>query len=185
MSEPLPYLLDSDGPLTRFYERIRQLRAHDPGWAPRSYNLFEGLDLAEVERLKLAIKSPGFVLSIEATEGAREAVRRLREIAPVRVVTTPWPGAPYWEDERRLALAEHYEIAPHDVVFVEDKSVIPGRALLEDHVENAHSWARRQGRPAILWDMFHNRGPEAEGLPRVRGWAEALPALLRAGGGGS
>ena len=106
-------------------------------------------------------------------EGAAEFVRTLRFNHDVRIVTSPWVGAPDWYRQRVDWLKWHFGIDERHVIFAVDKTYIEGDYLIEDSAEKLEAWSCRYGKDgAILIDRPWNR--EGYGLRRARSYQQVL-----------
>ena len=119
---------------------------------------------------------PGFCASIAPLPGAQEGVARLREVADVYVVTSPFDSTP-WVQERYAWLWEHFQIPRKHVVFTSSKFLVDGDMLVDDRPENVINWKiAYPDRQALLWDIPNTRGQHPE-LDRVSSWDQVLDRL--------
>lgn len=137
----------------------------------------------------------GWCAALKPTPGSIEAVRALREIAHVEVVTSPLKTSPTWMAERVEWLERFYGFDYDEVHFVTKKFRVVGDFLIDDKPEHIAEWAAGMARlredevaganrvpHALLWDMPYNQGtpPELPGLPgpavvaRVKSWDQVI-----------
>jgi 5'(3')-deoxyribonucleotidase len=179
-------LLDSDGPLSNFTqawldalyietgarhtpEEVDRWDIHKTAFFAEIAKKVYGAVIAEAGDVKAAIQAlksrciqhvvkPGFCDAIQVQPGAIEAVDRLRKIADVYVVTSPWDSSPTWEFERKNWLKRHFDIHHHNVLQGAAKHLVFGNVFVDDKIDHVLEWSKRwpEGR-AILFDMHHNR----------------------------
>jgi len=131
-----------------------------------------------VKRILADISTPGFCAGIQPLPGAKEAVERLREIADIRVVTSPW-NSPTWAHERFEWLTQHFDFPRSQVIQCEDKSEVDGDFLVDDDPKKLSTWAsRRMVRGSLpvdplLWHTHFNRNIGFTGR-RVWSWDEVI-----------
>lgn len=169
---PLVIDLDCDGPVsdyvgaaTRFlydaYSELRECWAPDPDvWDLRANLPDGGLDSHFAKALNAESARPGFVLGLDVVEGAVEGIAALRAHPAVElhVVTTSWPGAPYWPGERERWLGERVDVPAHMVTFTAHKARLDGDVLVDDKYETLVAWKRKHpAGVAILWRARWNR----------------------------
>lgn len=127
-----------------------------------AFNFTKALGLSEEESravMRTITQRRGFVTGLPPYPGARQGVRRLRELGEVVCVTTPWDGPsgknPWWEAESEAWLALHVGI---DVVHhAEDKTAYEGDVFVDDRSSNVRDWlARWSDRTAVFWRTPHN-----------------------------
>jgi hypothetical protein len=110
----------------------------------------------EADEVKTVISSRrGFATALAPYPGARQGVRRLRDLGEVFCVTCPWDSNPWWRAERDSWLALHFGI---DVVHhAEDKSAYPADVFVDDRPKHVRAWsATWPGRVAVLWRTLYN-----------------------------
>ena len=98
--------------------------------------------------------------SLPVFDGAREGVARLREVADVYIVTSPWWTCATWLGQRLDWLYQHFEITGANVVATSAKHMIAGDILVDDKTETLHAWLDahfRRGEAALQWITPHNR----------------------------
>ena len=117
-----------------------------------------GLSVDEAREVKQIISSRrGFAASLAPYPGARQGVRRLRELGDVFCVTSPWDSNPWWRAERESWLALHFGI--DRVHHEEDKSGCEADVFIDDRSKHVRAWAIAwPGRCAVLWRTMHNAG---------------------------
>jgi hypothetical protein len=138
-----------------------------------------GLTSAEVRAVEKAlVRREGFAASLSPYQGARQGVRRLRELGDVFCVTTPLDSNLWWRSERRGWLALHFGI---DVVlFAEDKSAHCADVFVDDNAGHVGAWAAAwPGRAAVHWRTSHNsREAVPAGAHSIATWS-GLYSLAR------
>jgi 5'(3')-deoxyribonucleotidase len=121
-------------------------------------------------------RTPGFVSSMEPLPGALEGVAKLRAMADVYILTTPWPGSPTWEHERREWLAHHFKIEHKHVLQGDPKFLVDGDVFVDDRSGNVRAWlAERPMKCGVLWGTRHNTD---EAVPAGAHYVTKWPALL-------
>ena len=159
----LKIALDSDGVISNFVagaliviEEVtgRKYTPEDIG----AFNFTKALGLSDEEAaavMKSIGSRRGFAASLPPYPGARQGVRRLRELGDVFCVTSPWDSNPYWRTERDSWLALHFGI--DRVEHAEDKSVYEADIFVDDRAKHVRAWlAKWPGRAAVLWRTLHN-----------------------------
>lgn len=134
----------------------------------------------EVKRALAARR--GFVTAISPYPGARQGVRRLRELGDVCCVTCPRFFNPWWSDERASWLALHFGIdRVHHAI---DKTGYSADVFVDDEAARVSDWLRAwPDRTAVLWGTPHNtREVVPWGAHAVSSW-EALYQIARGAAG--
>ncbi len=138
-----------------------------------------GLSADEARAVKQTISDRrGFAAALLPYPGARQGVRRLRELGDVVCVTSPWDSNAWWRAERESWLALHFGI---DVVHhAEDKSGYPADVFVDDRSKHVHAWLTAQpGGTAVFWRTPHNTGEAVPwGAHSIASW-EALYQIAR------
>jgi 5'(3')-deoxyribonucleotidase len=138
-----------------------------------------GLSASESRAYAEAINTRrGFASSLAPYPGARQGVRRLRDLGEVFCVTTPWDGNPWWREEREAWLALHFGI--DRVHHAEDKSAYEADVFVDDRSKHVRAWlAAWPGRVAVFWRTPHNTSETVPaGAHSSSSW-EALYQLAR------
>ncbi len=186
-------LLDVDGVLADFIGRVCATIYNLSGLerTPEQVTEFDfcrSLALpADVARLvkRHISEEPGWWSSLEPLPGAVEGVARLREVADVYIVTSPWNSCRTWLHEREAWLATHFGIPHSRVIACSAKHLVAGDMLVDDKTETcaaweheqAHMWQKPDGTQgmtfAVQWQTPHNRRDEWDGKA-TRSWAELV-----------
>lgn len=182
----LELALDCDGLLSDFTGGALRVveevtgRKHTPADVGE-FDFTKALNLSadEAREVKAVISSRrGFCASLLPYPGARQGVRRLRELGHVFCVTSPWDSNVWWRAERESWLALHFGI---DVVHhAEDKSNYPADVFVDDRSKHVRAWLTGQlGGTAVLWRTPHN-GSEVvpDGAHSIGSW-EGLYQIAR------
>jgi len=140
------FLLDIDGVVADFLGAVRRVVAEvssQPLAVTQWDFLTELQQLRPVEYRHYRARSAerGFCGAIPLLPGAASFVEQLRSRYRVIALTTPLAHCPTWESERRQWLRGHLNFEPRDVVFANDKTLVPGAMFLDDRPENVRDWA--------------------------------------------
>ena len=172
-------LLDCDGVLADFVGAFlgvvgAQLgRWHKPHEVT-SFGIANSLDLSkeEFDLCAVEVEQPGFCAHLNAYPGARCGVSRLREIAEVYIVTSPWNSNPTWTHDREAWLDRHFAIPHSHVVHTGAKHIVSGDFLVDDKTETCAKWqAAHPNGIAVQWQTPHNRRDAWTGRS-TRSWDE-------------
>lgn len=157
-------LLDMDGVTVDFYggttDRWRQENPNEffiPTEEIRHFFIREGYPEHLRERITELHCRKGFFLNLPLIPGALEGVKHLlRHWRGVRICTTPIPESLFCIDEKREYILRYFGPRLADsIIFANDKTVIPGRFLIDDRSEIAGmqkpTWEH------ILFAAPHNR----------------------------
>ena len=187
-------LLDCDGPLAQFTEaflvelqKVTGGRLHDVEEVDR-WDIHEAPFFLERARtMKLSpnalrnmvydrVTRPGFCRAIPVQPGAKEAVRRLKEIARIYIVTSPWTSSLTWAGERYAWLKHHFGISGGDVIQGSAKHLVRGDVFVDDKASTVHEWQKASPYGAgFLFDMHHNRlEPTRGAVRRAESWEEII-----------
>jgi 5'(3')-deoxyribonucleotidase len=156
-------LLDCDGILSDFTRAALELVFEVTGrrYAASSITTWEVFDSLAQEReyqheVYRILKGTGGCLSIPVYESALEGVAKLRELADIVVVTSPFKGSPTWAHERELWLEKHFQL--EQVIHARSKERVHGDFFVDDKSEHVSDWLNywvRSGRDpeacGILW----------------------------------
>ena len=184
-------LLDVDGVLAAFVDGFLRLVNERIGTTYASadvtcFDIAEALGWdADFKRsaYDLIATVPDFAARLEVFPGAVEGVRRLRELAEVYVVTSPWHSHPTWEYDRKRWLRRHFDIPFDQVIPTSAKHVCGGDVLIDDKTSTLVRWA--EAHPcgiAVQWATLQNRRDGWTGRSAAS-WGE-LNALVEEIGGG-
>jgi len=116
------------------------------------------------------VSAPGFARKLSPYPEAIEAVRVLRQLGRVRIVTTPIHSAEHlircrgetFHWDRLHWLYSHFDVQPCDVIFTAHKELVTGDVFVDDKLENVRDWIAVHGpKPhvrAFLWSQPYNAG---------------------------
>lgn len=132
-----------------------------------------------------AFKQPGFCASLAPFSGIKAGIKQLKQIADVRIVTSPIHGA-HWYFERVEWVERHVRIHPERLVFRFEKEFEDGDFLLDDHPRTVERWAKRHPNGlAMLWNQPCNARDDLPArignVERVSSWEEVLTYVGRLG----
>ncbi len=189
-------LLDCDGPLANFCQGFLDLVEEETGYAfgPQVITDWDVTGCPYFRQLAMDIGRPfeelkravwkrvnriGFCQSLCLIPGAKEAVKEIRKIAHVEVVTSPMGSSPTWMPERTEWLQRHFGFDSSEIHFVQKKFRVHGDVLVDDKTSHIVEWSnathvRLADGHAILWDAPYNRGEELEGVRRASNWEQAV-----------
>lgn len=146
-----------------------------------------GLSPDESATVKRAIgATQRFAADLAVLPGAREGVARLRELADVYIVTSPWNSNATWTSDREWWLKKHFDIPHRNVIHTSAKHVCVGDVFVDDKTEALERWQdeHEQGL-AIRWITPHNRNEHWVG-PDLESWDELVQLVaLKPGKGRS
>ena len=156
----LTVLLDCDGVLADFDGRTKQDVLNLKGSLNQTH--FEwsieetfGLTKKEKSWVKAQRSKPGWCFSIEPYPSAVEGVKKLKAIADVHVLTSPWMSD-FWVPERYKWLQKHFGIGHDDVTFTHQKHRTFGHVLVDDKESHHMPWRDRHGPNSYLWANPYN-----------------------------
>lgn len=159
----LSIALDADGVICDFTAGALRVVEEVTGrrYAPADVTEFDftkalGLSVDEARAVKDIISARrGFAASLAPYPGARQGVRRLRELGDVFCVTSPWDSNAWWRQERESWLALHFGI--DRVHHAEDKSAYEADVFVDDRSKHVRAWqVAWPGRAAVFWRTLHN-----------------------------
>lgn len=125
----------------------------------KTWDIMEALSIPEdvQEEAYKRMRTEGFCYGLRAYEGSQDAVKRLREIADIYVVTAPL-GGPHWAHEREKWLLEHYDISGKKIISTHAKYRITGDLLVDDKTANLVAWRKYHPRSVpVRWDQSYNQ----------------------------
>ena len=186
-------LLDCDGVLADFIGSVLDAVADEIGIRYthediKEFNFTKALNLdADVaRRVKRTIsEGPGWWFALAPFPEAIEGVAKLREVANVYIVTSPWNSHPNWLHEREAWLKKHFGIPHSHVVACSAKYIVSGDLLVDDKTdalvkwedEQKSWWQNEDGTKGetfgVQWQTPHNRLDEWSGRS-TRSWSELL-----------
>ena len=159
-------LLDCDGVLADFVSAMLRVVFEVTGktFEPEDVTEFNfaralGLSETDADNVNWIIGDRRkFCARLVAYPGAREGVRRLRVVADIHVVTSPWNGNETWTSEREWWLDHYFNIHHRDITHTSAKHLIVGDWLIDDKTETCRRW--QESNPsgvAVQWITPHNR----------------------------
>lgn len=134
----------------------------------------------------------GFCADLPPFPGAVEAVRQLRTIMPVWVLTVPYRDehhrmSDHWMPERLAWLQKHFGFRTDEICFCSSKikPAIDGSIIVDDRVDTVVDWlhehSRRGGR-GVVWEAPYNRDAKLPDrkrcIQRTSSWDDVI-ALAR------
>jgi 5'(3')-deoxyribonucleotidase len=131
----------------------------------------------------------GWWSSLPVLPGTQEGVARLREIADVYIVTSPWNSCRTWMHEREDWLKRHLDIPASQLIVTSAKHVCAGDVLVDDKTETCAKWEDEQvamwqmpdgttaSTFAVQWITPHNRLDEWSGRS-TNNWNELIAMVL-------
>jgi 5'(3')-deoxyribonucleotidase len=192
MKRRLSVLLDCDGVLADFVSAALDVlhdltgRRYDPS-SVTTWEVFDSIPEREAQEVVYQrMKARGGCLRIPIYESAREGVARLRELADVTVVTSPFSGSETWAHEREKWLHQHFGIEHRDVIHAHKKFRVHGDVFIDDKPEHLAAWVDywvRSGRDrsvsALLWGTPRTTS-ESPPLPlrQVDRWSQVIDFII-------
>lgn len=164
-------LLDCDGVTADFVDGALAIVHCVTGrrYAPEDVKAFDfckslGLSPAERTAVMGSISTAtGFCAGLTPYPDAIDGVRRLRDVATIHVVTSPWNSNKTWTYEREAWLACHFGISPNHVHHSGEKYLYGGDMFVDDKNDHVAAWIEEHpGKVAVLWRTPHN---QTEQLP--------------------
>lgn len=157
----LTVLLDCDGVLADFNARTFQDVVALKGSSEQTHQDWSieetfGLSSKEKRWLKAQRSNPGWCLSIPPFEKAIQAVKDLRQMADVHIVTSPWMS-PHWTHERYIWLKKHFGLSHNDVTFTHQKHRVFGHVFVDDKESHHIGWLdQHPNHTSFLWAQPYN-----------------------------
>lgn len=130
-------------------------------------------------------KSPDFWRNLVAFPEAVDGVRRLREVADVYIVTSPWNSCRTWLSDREWWLRDRFDIPHSRVIACSAKHLVSGDMLVDDKTSTLVEWDNEQSASwvmpdstagttfAVQWETPHNRRDGWTGHS-TRSWQQLL-----------
>lgn len=144
--------------------------------AMTQWDMYDSFEVPEeVQReIDAVIHTPGYCASLRPFPDALDGVNRLRSVADVYVVTSPWTSSPTWEYERRDWIYKHLGISKSHLISTSAKHVCAGDFLIDDKHANLDAWfsCNPHGCP-IRWLGPANKNQQYEGIT-VSDWSTAI-----------
>lgn len=133
-------------------------------------------------KVKRAIGSSGRMASfLSVFDGAKEGVRRLRDIADLYIVTSPWNSNETWCHDRERWLHRHFDIPHSRVIHTSAKHLIRGDVFVDDKTSALEAWRIRNPQGvAVQWRTPHNRNEAWDG-PSTSNWQRISEIALGIG----
>lgn len=178
-------LLDVDGVLADFVSAFLIVVGRETGVVATpeqvtGFDICASLDLTreQASRVKRSIGSwPRFARDLTVYPGAIEGVAKLRSIADVYIVTSPWNSNPTWTHDREDWLMRHFGIPHARVTHTSAKYLCRGDFLVDDKVSAIEAWqAEHPDSRGIVWNTPHNQLDAWTGA-RTNDW-DALCAMV-------
>lgn len=178
-------LLDVDGVLADFVGAMLRVvqevtwREHTPDDVT-GYDFAKSLGLTDREAEEVLYRIScrrKFCARMLPLDGAREGVARLRSVADIYVVTSPWNSNETWMSEREAWLKHYFDIHHSRVIHCSAKHLVRGDFLVDDKTETCRDWqAAHPNGVAVQWQTPRNRRDSWTGIS-TRSWDE-LCALV-------
>lgn len=176
-------LVDVDGVLADFTQAALDLvymvtgKQHKPSQITK-WEVFDSIQEPEAKKeVYRILRDRGGCTAIPPCDGAKEGLAKLREIANVVIVTSPFKGSEVWAYERELWLYAHFGIHVNDVIHAHRKERIHGDLFLDDKPKHVKDWfdywvgSRRDiNCVGILWRGRAVDEPVPVGANLARSW---------------
>jgi len=184
-------LLDCDGVLADFTSATLKLvlkvtgRHYEPDDI-KTWEIFDSLPEKEAkDEVYGILKAPGGCTSIPVYPDAHDAIRRLRELATIIIVTSPFTSSPTWMHERQLWLEHHFGDGIHSVIHAKHKDHVHGDFFIDDKPSHIKEWLDywvRSGRDSkvvgMVWRTPRAHYDEVDPLAvQVDDWESALSTI--------
>lgn len=175
-------LLDCDGVLADFIGAALTIVAEVTGRTCAREDV-DRFDFAAALKLtpdeKRAVYAPisdreGWWSRLPVMPGARDGVDRLRAVADVYVVTSPWNSCRTWHHEREAWLRHYFDLPAKHLIVTAAKHVCAGDVFVDDRTDTLIEWnAANPLGLAVQWQTPHNR---LDGWPGVgtSSWDELI-----------
>ena len=176
-------ILDVDGVMADFVKKYLETFTHLTGITYRPKDI-DQWDIAEalkvdkqiVRQADSIVMTSNWCRELELLEGAKENVPKLRAIADVHVVTSPFRGR-FWAGERIEWLIEELGFDHHDITNTHKKHKVHGDFIVDDKASTLVKWRAQpynaKGQ-ALLWSTFFNRNDADSSYVRISSWPELL-----------
>lgn len=190
-------LLDCDGVLALFNEAACAIAEKyfslrfDPATIT-TWDTFASFEMPNEDKRKAVeeyvygvMQREGGCFMIPVAPGAKEGVAKLRTIADITIVTSPFTKGRTWMHEREQWLATHFDIKHDDIIHARKKWLVHGDFLVDDKPSHVERWfeywnARGPEVQGVLWATPGNAS--ALGLKRARSWDELYNLVLTSRG---
>lgn len=172
------FLVDVDEVLVDFQTPAFGLleRLHGRKLTPEDYTVWDMFTLFSEDEKKSVfaeISKPGWCRGLEPKPGAIEAIKTLRTLCDVYVVTSPFPS-PTWVHERDAQLREVFGFGSREIIHTGAKFLVKGEFFLDDNPEHVSKWqAEHSQGDAMLWHIENTRTMGYDDV-RVRTWEEVI-----------
>ncbi len=132
-----------------------------------------GLTADQAETFYVTWRCRGFCRSIPPYAGAVAAIERLRSVAVVHPVTSPF-NSDYWVGEREAWLQDHFGFDRKDIVHTEAKHLISGDVFIDDKPSHVVRWQKANAADVgVLWHQPYNQS-DPWGGARARSWNDVI-----------
>lgn len=141
------------------------------------WELNDALNLPQEVRDQLedAITSNGFCTLIEPYPEAYDGLLRLRELADVYALTTPYDSM-YWMYERKQWLTDRFDFSHREIIYAHTKHLVRGDVLIDDKTETVVGWQRaNDDLGGIVFDRPWNRNDKWSG--RRADWSNLVDVV--------
>ncbi len=154
------FLTDVDEVLADFVTPVIKLISEILGrpWslserAPGKWGMFEGLAEEQTRKARESLNDYEWVWSLKPKSGTQEAIKELRKISNVYVVTSGMSWAPV----RIKWLRKHYEFDKDHLIFTKAKHLVKGDFFIDDSPDYVRKWQRcnPQGQ-GMMWCAPNN-----------------------------
>ena len=136
------------------------------------FDILESLKLEHLQdRLDRHMIDSDYCRHMPVYPGAQDFVERLRSVAEVVVVTSPYSLVPTWCHARVAWLGEHFGIPKRDIIFAKRKELVRGDWLIDDSADNVRVFQSHNGNALLLDRPWNRYDTEA---PRVFSYEEIL-----------
>jgi 5'(3')-deoxyribonucleotidase len=188
-------LLDCDGVIADYHKMALDILYNLTGRRYQTsdvvtWDTFHSIDEPPdvVDEVYQRIKSRGNCEKIEPFAEAKEGIERLKELADIVIVTSPFKGSPTWAHEREVWLKEHFDI--EHVIHTRRKARVHGDFFIDDKTDHVNEWlaywvhsGRDTGVTGIHWTNGRTSDartqPLDEGARTASDWSDVQEFVRR------
>jgi 5'(3')-deoxyribonucleotidase len=143
-----------------------ELKREDfPDW-----DIFDDLPDAQRKKAYEVLKDPEFWANLSLVDGAKKAIKHLKNFGHKIVwVTAPWPSCARWDEARTSWIRKHFG-DEDEIRITSDKEKVEGDCFIDDKPDNIDDYKRAHPNAKVfIFDTPHNR--KYTGAPRFT-WAD-------------
>lgn len=147
----------------------------------KKWDIFSYFDEENCKKCIKHLSDPGFAARLKVYPGAKPALKAIKELADLFIVTVPVYTSLTWVYERTGWLKEHFGIESKHIVYTASKELVSGDIFIDDRPEHTSAWKEHNPNGiAVLWSQEYNKQHDNTCDYRINDWNKLIQIVKNA-----